>query len=171
MALILKRYEAQNQVQSPNVKQKRSIDNGKQPLASGTGPSTSGQGPMEKEKSNSTANNSSKDQPKRPGWRKVRKAGSLPAPSPRGSGPNENGDIGIMFGQELAECPTGGEDDPVPLLIQLCIKVVEAHGLQTVGVYRIPGNSAAVNSLIAGLNKGFEHVRKKILFQFILPIN
>lgn len=47
----------------------------------------------------------------------------------------------------------------VPLLIQLCVKVVEAHGIDTVGIYRIPGNTAAVNSLRDNLTQGFENVR------------
>ncbi len=46
----------------------------------------------------------------------------------------------------------------VPLLVQLCVKVVEAHGMDTVGIYRIPGNTAAVNALMAGLDRGFEYV-------------
>lgn len=35
----------------------------------------------------------------------------------------------------------------VPLLVQICVSVVEANGLDTVGIYRIPGNTAAVNAL------------------------
>ncbi|KRY42588.1 GTPase-activating protein pac-1 [Trichinella spiralis] len=46
----------------------------------------------------------------------------------------------------------------VPLIVQLCVKVVEAYGLDTVGVYRIPGNTAAVNTLSANLDQGFEFV-------------
>lgn len=52
----------------------------------------------------------------------------------------------------------------VPLIIQLCVKVVEHHGLSTVGVYRIPGNTAAVNSLISSLDKGFENVNRQLDF-------
>ncbi|KHN77379.1 GTPase-activating protein pac-1, partial [Toxocara canis] len=46
----------------------------------------------------------------------------------------------------------------VPLLIQMCVQVVEAHGMDTVGIYRIPGNTAAVNALKENLNYGFENV-------------
>lgn len=47
----------------------------------------------------------------------------------------------------------------VPLLIQMCVQVVESYGLDTVGIYRIPGNTAAVNALKENLNYGFENVR------------
>ncbi|VDN02484.1 unnamed protein product [Thelazia callipaeda] len=40
----------------------------------------------------------------------------------------------------------------VPLIIRLCVKVVESHGMDTVGIYRIPGNTAAVNALKETLN-------------------
>lgn len=54
----------------------------------------------------------------------------------------------------------------VPLIVQLCVKVVEHHGLTTVGVYRIPGNTAAVNSLTSSLDKGFENVWKVFNVKF-----
>uniref|UniRef100_A0A5S6QIM6 Rho-GAP domain-containing protein n=1 Tax=Trichuris muris TaxID=70415 RepID=A0A5S6QIM6_TRIMR len=63
-----------------------------------------------------------------------------------------------VFGLQLEDCLTTGETDYVPLIVQLCVKVVEAYGLDTVGVYRIPGNTAAVNTLSASLDQGFEFV-------------
>lgn len=55
----------------------------------------------------------------------------------------------------------------VPLLIRLCVRVVEANGMDTVGIYRIPGNTAAVNALKETLNSDFTNVIysfKQILF-------
>lgn len=52
-----------------------------------------------------------------------------------------------VLGIRLADCLTSGPEDYVPLLVRLCVSVVEANGLDTVGIYRIPGNTAAVNSL------------------------
>uniref|UniRef100_A0A1I8EKK0 Rho-GAP domain-containing protein n=1 Tax=Wuchereria bancrofti TaxID=6293 RepID=A0A1I8EKK0_WUCBA len=46
----------------------------------------------------------------------------------------------------------------VPLIIRLCVKVVEANGMDTVGIYRIPGNTAAVNALKETLNSGFSNI-------------
>lgn len=42
--------------------------------------------------------------------------------------------------------------------MKLCVGVVEAHGMDTVGIYRIPGNTAAVNALKENLNLGLENV-------------
>ena len=35
----------------------------------------------------------------------------------------------------------------VPLLVRTCCTMVEEKGLDIVGIYRVPGNSAAVNAL------------------------
>ena len=41
----------------------------------------------------------------------------------------------------------------VPLIVDLCIQIVEARGLEMTGVYRIPGNIAAVILLQEEFNK------------------
>ncbi|KAH3894316.1 hypothetical protein DPMN_018472 [Dreissena polymorpha] len=41
----------------------------------------------------------------------------------------------------------------VPLIVDLCIQIVEARGLEMTGVYRIPGNKAAVTILQEEFNK------------------
>ncbi|VDO62244.1 unnamed protein product [Heligmosomoides polygyrus] len=51
---------------------------------------------------------------------------------------------------------SGGGGGLVPLLVQLCVSVVEANGLDTVGIYRIPGNTAAVNALKETLGQGLD---------------
>ncbi|KAK5967607.1 hypothetical protein GCK32_010993 [Trichostrongylus colubriformis] len=61
-----------------------------------------------------------------------------------------------VLGVRLADCPTSGPDDLVPLCVQICVSVVEAHGLDTVGIYRIPGNTAAVNALKEMFSHGLE---------------
>ncbi|CAM6000568.1 unnamed protein product [Sphagnum balticum] len=35
----------------------------------------------------------------------------------------------------------------VPFIVQRCIKLVETYGVDTVGIYRVSGNMAAVNAL------------------------
>ena len=35
----------------------------------------------------------------------------------------------------------------IPLLVQVCCGIVEDRGLSSVGIYRVPGNSAAVVTL------------------------
>ncbi|PIO74883.1 RhoGAP domain protein [Teladorsagia circumcincta] len=61
-----------------------------------------------------------------------------------------------VLGVRLADCPTSGPDDLVPLCVQICVSVVEAHGLDTVGIYRIPGNTAAVNALKEMFSQGMD---------------
>ena len=41
----------------------------------------------------------------------------------------------------------------VPLIVETCTRIVEEKGLESVGVYRVPGNSVAANALIEELNK------------------
>ncbi|KRY21975.1 Rho GTPase-activating protein 21-A [Trichinella patagoniensis] len=74
-------------------------------------------------------------------WCKTRKAAAGPAAVV--SSQVNNPKVNAVFGINLEECVTTGETDFVPLIVQLCVKVVEAYGLDTVGVYRIPGNTAA----------------------------
>uniref|UniRef100_A0A915J625 Uncharacterized protein n=1 Tax=Romanomermis culicivorax TaxID=13658 RepID=A0A915J625_ROMCU len=89
-------------------------------------------------------------------WRKVRKSGSCPSgPNARSGGGTNSRDC--MLGQQIEECVTSGDNDYIPLIVRLCVKVVEHYGLNTIGVYRIPGNTAAVNALISSLDKGFEN--------------
>ncbi|KRX99478.1 Rho GTPase-activating protein 21 [Trichinella pseudospiralis] len=74
-------------------------------------------------------------------WCKTRKAAAGPATVV--SSQVNNPKVNAVFGINLEDCVTTGETDFVPLIVQLCVKVVEAYGLDTVGVYRIPGNTAA----------------------------
>lgn len=64
-----------------------------------------------------------------------------------------------VLGVRLADCPVGNCEDHVPMLVQICVSVVETHGMDTVGIYRIPGNTAAVNALKESLSsRGFETI-------------
>lgn len=53
------------------------------------------------------------------------------------------------------------------MLVQVCVRVVESHGMDTVGIYRIPGNTAAVNALKEALNDGFDNVSHSMSFNVI----
>ena len=54
---------------------------------------------------------------------------------------------------QIDECPLD-EELRVPLLVRTCCGIVEERGLEVVGVYRVPGNSAAVNQLTEQVNRG-----------------
>lgn len=51
------------------------------------------------------------------------------------------------------------------------MRVVEAHGMETVGIYRIPGNTAAVNALKETLNQGFDNVGLTYILVFVFVLN
>ena len=59
----------------------------------------------------------------------------------------------------LEECPMCPEPelDRVPLLVRICCSIVEEKGLEIVGVYRVPGNNAAVTYLTEQINKNEEN--------------
>ena len=48
----------------------------------------------------------------------------------------------------------------VPLIVDMCTQIVEAKGLEMTGVYRIPGNKAAVTLLQEEFNKVCNLVKK-----------
>ena len=41
----------------------------------------------------------------------------------------------------------------MPLIVETCTRIVEERGLNSIGVYRVPGNSGSVNALIDLLQK------------------
>jgi len=41
----------------------------------------------------------------------------------------------------------------VPLVVEVCTQVVEERGLANQGIYRVPGNSLAINNLVEDLNR------------------
>ncbi|ESO05826.1 hypothetical protein HELRODRAFT_105840 [Helobdella robusta] len=60
--------------------------------------------------------------------------------------------VGAM-GVPLEHCISSFANEYVPLIVETCTRIVEEKGLESVGVYRVPGNSGAVNALIEELNK------------------
>ena len=41
----------------------------------------------------------------------------------------------------------------VPLLVEVCIRIIEEKALHNKGIYRVPGNTAAIASLQADVEK------------------
>uniref|UniRef100_A0A8C2VXA8 Rho GTPase activating protein 23 n=1 Tax=Chinchilla lanigera TaxID=34839 RepID=A0A8C2VXA8_CHILA len=58
------------------------------------------------------------------------------------------------FGVRLEECQPATENQHVPLIVAACCRIVEARGLESTGIYRVPGNNAVVSSLQEQLNRG-----------------
>lgn len=60
----------------------------------------------------------------------------------------------LTFGVPLEHCPKSDTFDYVPKFVEMCTDIIETRGLEVVGIYRVPGNSAAVSALTEELNKG-----------------
>lgn len=63
---------------------------------------------------------------------------------------------GASIGVPLANCPTSDKNKLIPMIMERCTEIVESRGLQVVGIYRIPGNTAAISALTEQVNKGFD---------------
>lgn len=48
------------------------------------------------------------------------------------------------------------ENEYVPYIVMKCTQIVESRGLSIVGIYRIPGNTAAISALTEQVNRGFD---------------
>ncbi|KAM9844437.1 rho GTPase-activating protein 21 [Aulostomus maculatus] len=59
---------------------------------------------------------------------------------------------GVTFGVRLDDCPPAQTNRFVPLIVEVCCKVVEDRGLEYTGIYRVPGNNAAISSMQEELN-------------------
>jgi len=56
----------------------------------------------------------------------------------------------------LEECPLC-DTEFIPYLVKVCCDIVTDRGLDIVGIYRVPGNNAAVTYLTEQVNKGVEN--------------
>uniref|UniRef100_A0A673CEX6 Rho GTPase-activating protein 21-like n=1 Tax=Sphaeramia orbicularis TaxID=375764 RepID=A0A673CEX6_9TELE len=59
---------------------------------------------------------------------------------------------GVTFGVRLDDCPPAQINRFVPLIVEVCCKVVEERGLEYTGIYRVPGNNAAISNMQEELN-------------------
>ena len=106
-------------------------------------------------------------------FKKIQPGGSAHAsPSSYGgaagaaAGYPEGGSIGVP----IDECPVD-EELKIPLLVRTCCSIVEERGLEVVGVYRVPGNSAAVNHLTEQVRFKFNSSRDcRMINERCLPL-
>ncbi|XP_059469966.1 rho GTPase-activating protein 23 isoform X8 [Neocloeon triangulifer] len=61
---------------------------------------------------------------------------------------------GCTIGIPLEFCPQSHVSEYVPWLVVQCTRIVEERGLEVIGIYRVPGNTAAVTSLTDAANRG-----------------
>ncbi|XP_055003364.1 rho GTPase-activating protein 21 isoform X1 [Sorex araneus] len=62
------------------------------------------------------------------------------------------------FGVRLDDCPPAQSNRYIPLIVDICCKLVEERGLEYTGIYRVPGNNAAISSMQEELNKGMADI-------------
>ncbi|KAJ8278091.1 hypothetical protein GJAV_G00083720 [Gymnothorax javanicus] len=65
---------------------------------------------------------------------------------------------GVTFGVRLDDCPPAQTNRFVPLIVEICCKLVEERGLEYTGIYRVPGNNAAISSMQEELNRGMSDI-------------
>ncbi|XP_058826347.1 uncharacterized protein LOC131686146 isoform X4 [Topomyia yanbarensis] len=65
---------------------------------------------------------------------------------------------GASINVPLPLCPPSDENPYVPLLLAKCTGIVETKGLGVIGIYRIPGNTAAISQLTDQVNRGMDEV-------------
>ncbi|XP_043945772.1 rho GTPase-activating protein 21 isoform X2 [Protopterus annectens] len=65
---------------------------------------------------------------------------------------------GASFGVRLDDCPPAQTNKYVPLVVEICCKLVEERGLEYTGIYRVPGNNSAISSMQEELNRGIAEV-------------
>lgn len=71
------------------------------------------------------------------------------SPSTLSSSSKTTGSIGVP----LRTCPMSKSNEYVPLIVDVCTNIVETKGLSVIGIYRIPGNKAAISELKDQVNK------------------
>lgn len=111
--------------------------------------------PNAKTKSSSSRNRSPTGQsPKTKTWRgrvvKQFKKLNQGSGSPSSPTTPEN----LTFGVPLENCPKSENFDYVPKFVEMCTDIIEQRGLEVIGIYRVPGNNAAVTALTEELNRG-----------------
>lgn len=65
-------------------------------------------------------------------------------------------EAGASIGVPLELCPVSEKNKLIPLIMERCIEIVETRGLHIIGIYRIPGNTAAISALTEQVNRGFD---------------
>ncbi|XP_018413457.1 PREDICTED: rho GTPase-activating protein 21 isoform X2 [Nanorana parkeri] len=65
---------------------------------------------------------------------------------------------GGTFGVRLDDCPPAQSNRFIPWIVDTCCRLVEERGLENTGIYRVPGNNAAIASMQEELNKGMTDI-------------
>ncbi|XP_063921383.1 rho GTPase-activating protein 21 isoform X5 [Zophobas morio] len=119
--------------------------------------SPTGQSPVSKTRKPSQVADPSSTSPKVKTWRgrvakQFRKMHGASSPS------SPTAPEGSTFGIPLDQCLTSSNNPYVPKFVEICTDIVDARGLQTVGIYRVPGNNASITALLDEINRNYDEV-------------
>ncbi|XP_046741050.1 uncharacterized protein LOC124408260 isoform X7 [Diprion similis] len=65
---------------------------------------------------------------------------------------------GATFKIPLELCRPSTFSMYVPFIVEMCTSIVEERGLEVIGIYRVPGNTAAISQLTESVNKGIQNI-------------
>ncbi|XP_045473160.1 rho GTPase-activating protein 21 isoform X3 [Harmonia axyridis] len=129
----------------------------KSKAVAGRNRSPTGQSPVSKTRKPSQHSGDPNTSPKSKTWRgrvakqfrKIQGASSPSSPTaPEGS----------TFGVPLEQCLPSCRNHYVPKFVEICTDIVDERGLQTIGIYRVPGNNASITALSEEVNRNYEDV-------------
>ncbi|VEN48332.1 unnamed protein product [Callosobruchus maculatus] len=65
---------------------------------------------------------------------------------------------GSTFGVALEDCLPSAKNMYIPRFVEVCTDIIDERGLQTVGIYRVPGNNASITALTEEINRNYEDI-------------
>ncbi|KAJ8947757.1 hypothetical protein NQ318_010351, partial [Aromia moschata] len=63
---------------------------------------------------------------------------------------------GSTFGIPIEDCLPSSGNIHVPRFVEVCTDIIDERGLQTVGIYRVPGNNASITGLTEEVNRCYD---------------
>ncbi|XP_057657175.1 rho GTPase-activating protein 21-B isoform X20 [Diorhabda carinulata] len=120
--------------------------------------SPTGQSPVSKSRKSSQIPEPGATSPKSKTWRgrmvkqfkKFNQGGNSPSSptAPEGS----------TFGIPIEHCIPSDNNHYLPRFVEVCTDIIDERGLQTIGIYRVPGNNASITALTDEINRNHEEV-------------
>lgn len=65
---------------------------------------------------------------------------------------------GSTFGIPIEDCIPSISNIYLPRFVEICTDIIDERGLQTIGIYRVPGNNASITALTEEVNRNYDDV-------------
>ncbi|CAH1110589.1 unnamed protein product [Psylliodes chrysocephalus] len=65
---------------------------------------------------------------------------------------------GSTFGIPIEDCIPSISNVYLPRFVEICTDIIDERGLQTIGIYRVPGNNASITALTEEVNRNYDDV-------------